>query len=199
MGSLSALLEEAYATLAGEFGGGPSRLTVIIYTQQDLHRTYNQRDWALGFYDGRLRLLREELGGEWARPLVAHELAHAFLQHVYGERLPIWVHEGFAQLHEGPRPRAAEEQRMERSVQEGTAWIPLKWLDQRFTHPSSRADVGRAYVEARLVVARLVRDRGMASFKTFLAQLSQGVAVDAAYDAAFVPSRWAATDRSILK
>ena len=174
-------------------------MTVIIYTAQDLHRTYNQRDWALGFYDGRLRLLGSELGTEAARVLVAHELAHAFLQHTYGPGVPTWVHEGFAELQEGDRPRSEEERRLEQGIRAGTLWIPLKWLDGRFARPSSADDVGRAYVEARLVVQELVQRHGIDRFKTFLAALGHGTAVDAAYDAAFEPDRWARTDQSILK
>ena len=199
LAALGAFLETAYTALAQQLGGGPSKLTVIVYTERDMRRTYYQRDWALGFYDGRLRLLGRELDTDVAPMMVAHELAHAFLQHAYGPALPIWVHEGFAQLQEGDRPRMDDERRLEEAVAGGDAWVPLKWLDRRFVQPSHREDVGRAYVQARLVVAALIRRYGMARFKTFLEAVGKGTPVDAAYDAAFAPDRWAATDTSILK
>jgi len=219
--ALGRLLETAYAALVEQLGSGPSKLTVIVYTERDMRRTYYQRDWALGFYDGRLRLLGRELGTDVAPMMVAHELAHAFLQHAYGPALPIWVHEGFAQLQERDpstrppaeagglaqdvapaglrQPRTDDELRLEEAVAGGDAWVPLKWLDRRFAQPSYREDVGRAYVQARLVVAELIRRRGVARFKTFLDAVAKGTPVDAAYDAAFAPDHWAETDRPILK
>jgi tetratricopeptide (TPR) repeat protein len=199
LSTLGELLEEEYAQLMAVLGGGPSKVTVIVYMEQDLRRTYNQRDWAMGFYDGRLRLLWNEVGTDSARTLVAHELAHAFLHHGYGNSLPIWVHEGFAQLQEGPRPLTEAERRLEQGIASGASWVPLKWLDRRFTHPSSREDVWRAYVQARLVVAELVKRHGMGRFTRFLQKLSEGTAVDAAYDTAFAPSRWSRTDQTILR
>ena len=199
LAALSRLLETAYARLQEQLGGGPPRLTVILYTERDLHRTYYQRDWALGFYDGRLRLLGRELGTDLAPMMTAHELAHAFLQHLYGPSLPIWVHEGFAQLQEAGRPRTEEEQKLEAAVSNGGGWVPLKWLDRRFVQPSNREDTWRAYVEARLIMAELLKRYGVARLKRFLEALRSGAAVEAAYDAAFTPDRWAETDRSFLK
>lgn len=196
---LGRTLEEAYARLEQRLGVGPPKVTVIIYTDADMRRAYNQRDWAVGFYDGRLRLRWDEVATEWASSLIAHELAHAFLYFIYRGRVPIWVHEGFAQLEELPRERSDEEQRLEQGMISGASWIPLKWLDERFSHPTSRDDVGRAYVEARLVVAELVARHGIDQFKAFLAALSRGTAVADAYDAAFTPSRWSRTDQTILK
>lgn len=194
-----ALLEAQYAQLAQELGVSPPRITVILYTGGDLHRTYNQRDWALGFYDGRLRLLWSEIGSELEPAIVAHELAHAFLRHAYGDHLPIWVHEGFAQWREGARPRTAKEQQLETQLVSGEVWVPLKWLDRRFTQPHSHDDVWRAYTQARLVVAGLIRRHGVDRFKQFLARLRGGAAVEAAYEEAFAPARWALTDRPIFK
>lgn len=196
---LGQVLETVYRAMYEALGSGPSRLTVIVYPEQDLHRTYNQRDWALGFYDGRLRVSGGELALESLRVLVAHELAHAFLHHLYGHMIPTWVHEGFAQVQEGERARYPEELQLEQGIRSGALWIPLKWLDRRFSQPSGREDVGRAYVEARLVIEELVARHGMSRFKSFLAALAKGTPVETAYDQAFTPNRWARTDQSILK
>lgn len=170
--SLGQLLEEEYAGLLRELGAGPSTITVIVYPAKDLHRLYNQRDWAIGFYDGRLRLRWDELATGGVRGLVAHELAHAFLHHVYGPYLPTWIHEGFAQLNEGPRLVTDEEQRIEEGLRTRTMWIPLAWIDSRFDRPSGLQDVQRAYVESRLVVEELVTRYGMDRLKGFLTDLS---------------------------
>ena len=197
--TLQQVLEETYAQLSQQLGRSPSRVTVIVYTDQDLRRVYDQRDWALGLYDGRIRLRLDELTQPYLQDMVAHELAHAFLQHGYGDRLPIWVHEGFAQLQERTRPQSPEAERIARGVASRTMWIPLKWLDRHFEQPSSTEDVARAYLEARLVVDELMRRYGIKHFKAFLEQLSGGTGVGEAYDQAFAPSRWSKTDQGIFE
>ncbi len=196
--ALEQVLEAAHARLSQELDEGPTRLTVLVYTERDLRRLYNQRDWTVGFYDGRIRLRLDDLTQAHLPDLVAHELAHAFLQHLYGGGIPIWVHEGFAQVQEGPHQHGSEEARLEAGVAARTLWIPLKWLDRHFAQPSSTEDIARAYVQARLVVSELVSRYGMGRFRAFLSKLSQGAAIDAAYDLAFAPSRWSRSDQGIF-
>lgn len=196
--TLGQLLEQEYAGLLEKLGRGPSKITVIVYTARDLKRLYNQRDWFIGFYDGRLRLRWNELATGNIRAIVAHELAHAFLHHVYGPYLPNWVHEGFAQLNEGTRRQADEEQRIEEGIEARTMWIPLAWIDRRFSQPSGTEDVQRAYVESRMVVDELVTRYGVDRFKAFLAHLSRGVVVETAFDKAFSPSRWVRANHGVF-
>lgn len=191
---LGQLLEAAYTSLERQLGGGPARLAVIVYTDQDLRRTYNQRDWALGFYDGRIRLRVDDLTQPYLPDMIAHELAHAFLHHLYQDRLPVWAHEGFAQLQERPRPVEGEAARIEEGLRSRMLWIPLKWLDRRFQQPSGAEDVARAYTEARLVVQELVSRYGMPRLTSFFQQVAAGASVEAAYDEAFAPSRWVRAD-----
>ena len=194
---LAPVLELAYERVRSELGEGPARVSVIVYTEQDLRRTYNNRDWAIGFYDGRLRLRADEIGTDWGQALVAHELTHAFLHQRYGDRVPVWLHEGLAQMEEGERPMAEEERLALERLQGGADWVPLKWLDRRFTHPASRDDVIRAYVQARITAQALIRKHGWPAMQAFLQRLSAGDAVEAAYEAAFSPARWAQTDRPL--
>ncbi len=192
---LEGLLEKAHERLSRALGQDPVRLTVIIYTARDLRRIYNQRDWAIGLYDGRIRLRVDDMVQPYLPDVVAHELTHAFLHHLYGDLLPIWVHEGYAQFQERERPRSPEETRVEDGMKARTLWVPLKWLDRRFVQPSGIDDIIRAYVQARLVVRELVTRHGDEQFRAFLSELSRGTAVDAAYDHAFAPSTWARADQ----
>jgi len=191
---LEQALEAAYATLAGALGSGPPKLTVIVYTQEDLRRVYAQRDWALGFYDGRIRLRLDEVTHHVLDDLVVHELAHAFLHHLYGDALPVWLHEGYAQHHERAYQSTGEAARIEQGIVSRAHWIPLKWIDRHFQQPSSDDDVLRAYLQARLVVRELIGRHGTQRFNTFLSRLAQGATVEAAYEQAFAPSRWARAD-----
>ena len=170
-----------------------------MYPSQDLHRLYYQRDWALGFYDGRLRLQAQEYAEADLRMIVGHELAHAFLQHRYGPAVPVWVHEGFAQLAEAGRPRSDEEQRLERAVRDRTAWVPLEWLDQRFLQPADATDVLRAYTEARVAIGALAQRQDGAPLRQFLDALGNGRPVEDAFTDAFAPLTWAKANQGILE
>lgn len=199
LASLSEGLERAYGRLRSSLGDGPVRITVILYTEGDFERVSGTRDWAVGFYDGRIRLRWNEIGTPQEPQLIAHEVTHAFLHHAYGHRLPLWVHEGYAQFQEGSAPRTAEQARLEERVRARTQWVPLKWLDARFTQPSGRDDIQAAYVQARLVVEELMTRYGMDRFTIFLTQIAAGRRVDAAYDQAFAPARWVRADLGIFE
>jgi len=215
--TLRTVLEREYEELAFEFGTEPSAISVIIYPEHELRRLYNQRDWTIGFYDGRLRLRATELHHPHFRVLVAHELAHAFLHRVYGARMPLWVHEGYAQWRErlaertpppedrpGGRvrrpegPRTPQETQLERRVRDRTAWVPLKWLDRHFTQPTGTEDIQRAYVQARVVVEELARRHGIPSWHAFCRRLSEGASIEKAYDEVFSPSQWSRLDQGIF-
>lgn len=190
LASLGRVLERAYDRLAAELGGAPSRITVLLYSEQDLRRVYHQRDWAIGFYDGRVRLRLDDLAQPFLPDLIAHELAHAFLHQVIGDQVPTWIHEGYAQLQERGVRSTPEAARIEAGVASRASWIPLQWLDRHFEQPTGSEDVSRAYAEAKLAVRQLVARHGVVRFKTFLTQLGKGTAIEEAYRQSFAPSTW---------
>lgn len=192
------VLEEQYARLSAILGVGPSRLTVIVYSARDIQRVSTKRDWAIGLYDGRIRLRVDELTQPWLDDVVAHELTHAFLHHRSSSPLPMWVHEGYAQAQERPREAPPEMARMEDGVRSRASWIPLKWLDRRFGQPADTGDVFRAYVQSRLVVQELIDRHGMPAFTAFLDALGRGADIEEAYEQAFAPSRWSRADMGHL-
>ena len=196
--ALGRLLEESYAQLASELGAGPEQLAVIVYTEEALKRVSAQRDWAIGLYDGKLRLRGDELVASLLPDLVRHELAHAFLHRLYGSGLPVWVHEGYAQSHESEQAAALRPASMDAALKARTSWIPLKWLDGHFQQPSSHEDLMQAYAESRLVVEQIIRRQGLAKFKDFLAALQQGQESDTAFDAVFNPWRWSRFEQGIF-
>ncbi|MBI4355430.1 MAG: tetratricopeptide repeat protein [Candidatus Omnitrophica bacterium] len=196
---LGQVLEEEYARIAKNFGTAPPMLTVIVYSRGDFTRIADRRDWALGLYDGRIRVREDELDGVWERILLAHELGHAFLYQAYRRGLPTWVHEGFAQAMEPPRALTPQEQALKEGLTSKVQWIPLAWVDRRFQQPSNPADVERGYVESRMVVEFLLRRYGMERFQAFLARLAGGEAVELAFDATFAPSRWSRVAQGVLE
>ena len=192
-------LEQEYTRLSQELGVSPARFSVILYEKGDFQRLRGRPDWALGLYDGRIRVRIEDLETRREDWILPHELAHAFLHEGYGGRIPTWVHEGYAQLQEPPSTLSADQQSMLERVTSGSLWIPLQWLDAHFDKPSGSDDVERAYTQARVVVDFLRRKYGMGRFREFLSRLSQGRPVEEAFDQSFAPERWSRVSKGILK
>jgi tetratricopeptide (TPR) repeat protein len=185
------VLESEYSRLSKTVGRAPSALSVIVYTQSDFQRVAGRMDWAVGLYDGRIRLRVEDVDQPWIRNIIAHELAHAFITESYGPQIPPWIHEGFAQVQEPvvylPSPR---QERILESLESRAGWVPLAWLDRRFKQPSHTEDLERAYEQARMVIAFLVDRYGVYALRDFLKELSRGQPIEQAFNRFFAPSRW---------
>lgn len=195
---LARVLEEEYSRLKRELGSAPSRLAVIVYAEGSFKRIAGRQDWTFGLYDGRIRLRLEDMETDRMAPILSHELAHAFLKEMFGPRVPVWVHEGFAQAHEPSREMTPRERDLLQGVTSGTGWVPLKWLDRRFQQPSNLEDVERAYAQSKWVVSKLVGRFGMPKFRQFLNGLRSGKPVDQAFERAFKPLSWGRADQGHL-
>jgi len=112
------VLEETWRVLEEEYdpNGLPRRIDVqLAPTRGDFDQMRHESDldverWATGFYDAEARCIHaldvRELGAPRQRVfgLLAHELAHLFLDHgTSGHALPVWLDEGLAMQYEGAR------------------------------------------------------------------------------------------------
>ena len=192
---VGSVLEREYRYLSQELGEIPTRVTVILYRVGEFQKVNSRFDWAVGFYDGRIRMRVEDVHTPREAAILTHELAHAFLHKIYGARLPVWVHEGFAQHKEPKRKLSEHEQEIMKGLKTQDLWVPLKGLDVHFQQPVDLADVERAYLEARLVLEELLRKQGIESFKKFLKALSAGEPVSSAFDRSFAPLLWSQVDQ----
>ena len=196
---LRGILEQQYARLSDALDVSVENFPVIVYGDSSFKRVVGRKDWALGLYDGRIRLRLEDVRSDHVSSVVAHELAHAVLAKAYGPRIPTWVHEGFAQAQEPHRLLTPREEEMVKAIARGNAWIPLKWLDQRFEQPSDWNDLTRVYLQARFVVEFLIRKEGISRFRAFLKRLSGGESAGQAFDQSFVSLRWSKVDQGVLE
>lgn len=185
-----AYVEARYGELSASLGIQPRPLTLIIYPDGAFNRVTGGHETVLGLYDGRIRIGEKEIGGPLEGVILSHELAHAFLQHAYGNQLPVWIQEGFAQAWEPPRAFSEDEKAQEAALRDGTGWVPLKWLDRRFLQPSSEEDVSKAYLQARQAVAALIERSGGQEFKAFLERLSRGEELKPAFEKSFKGVSW---------
>ncbi|MCM8812287.1 MAG: hypothetical protein NC910_04485 [Candidatus Omnitrophica bacterium] len=196
---VGAVLEREYRYLAQELGQIGGQVTVILYRVGQFEKVNAQFDYAIGFYDGRIRIRLEDVQTPWEAAILSHELAHAFLHKLYGSRLPVWIHEGYAQWKEPARPLSEREQEIADKIHRKVLWVPLKWLDAHFEQPSDAADMERAYAQARIVVSYLIEKHGIERFKEFLKRLSIGEAVPDAFEAGFPAEKWSRVEQGILE
>lgn len=189
------LLEDSYAALAAELGPLTNRVTVIIYPENSFERVAGRKDWAIGLYDGKIRLRADELNTDLPLFILPHELAHAFLRGHFGAALPQWLNEGFAQAQEPDRRLSPEEKRLRDRVLSRNLWVPLDWLDRRFETPSNQEDVDAAYMQSKIAVSRLVEDYGLGDLRAFMQRLANGESVEAAFDASFRSAKWSRFSR----
>lgn len=178
-------LEAEYQKLATELQTQPSKMTVIIYGKEGFDRFSGGHDETLGLYDGRIRMSGQYMNTPYEKTILSHELAHAFLHYAYGNQLPVWIQEGYAQYHESERNLTPEEQRIKKELQAGQGWIPLKWLDRKFLQPSGIEEVTRAYLESRMVVGHLIEKEGAGPFLAFLKKISLGEPLKTAFESSF--------------
>ena len=183
-------MEAEYGKLSTELKVSPEKLTLIIYQKQSFDRVTGSHDETLGLYDGRIRIGVREVGGEYESVILSHELAHAFLQNAFGSNLPIWIQEGYAQSKEPERPLTPEQTKIKNDLLSGVGWIPVKWLDRKFSQPSNLDDVSRSYLQSRIIVAFLLRKSGSGDFQLFLSEISKGKDVESAFKASFKGLSW---------
>jgi len=194
---LTQALENASIRLKEWLGVTIPPVTVLVYTSDQFQKVVGRRDWALGLYDGRVRLRKEDLGtkqGEW---ILVHEMAHAYLAKGFGARLPIWIQEGFAQYCEASLAEETERYPFDLTPLKREDWVPLKWIDQKFLRPSGHHDLAKAYRQSVQAVAYLIQKGDRDRFRTFLRRLGNGESVEKVFDECFSPLRWAAFEQGI--
>ena len=188
---MSQYLEGEYAKFSRELKINPPQLTLIIYEKQSFDRLTGAHDETLGLYDGRIRIGSREVHGPYESIILSHELAHAFLQHAFGNHLPIWIQEGYAQAKEPVRILTEDQKRIEKELKSGTGWIPLKWLDRKFSQPANLEDVSRSYLQARLTIAAILKKSvDGVGFQQFLGRVSKGEPLKEAFEASFNGLSW---------
>ncbi len=96
-------LLEAASEVGRDFHHYPSRtIVVILYPRREFERLRTTPEGTGGIYDGKIRLPLDAGGidpGELRR-ILWHEYTHALVHDLYGNNVPLWLHEGLAQIQE---------------------------------------------------------------------------------------------------
>lgn len=174
-------LEKAYDRIGGELGVyPPGDIPVILYSTILFSDITESPLWVAGTFDGKIRVptgglenLREAAR---LRPILTHELAHAFIRAIVPGGLPLWFEEGLAKHFEGLTPEGAEEilQRL------GTSPPATLWdLDAGLR--GHGALVEASYLASFLAVRALIDREGFWTVRRILEAAGRGRSFDDAF------------------
>jgi tetratricopeptide (TPR) repeat protein len=170
------VLETAYWDIGRRLNAYPNRtIPVILYTQEQFSDITRSPDWAVGTYDGRIRLaVRDALQNPAALDrVVVHELAHAIVHYLAPRGIPTWLHEGLAVNFEPGEKRWIEE-----TLGTSEGLVPLASLEHGFTGLTDEA-AAVAYAESA-AATRVIMKRLGPNLSVFLQSLESVDSVDSA-------------------
>jgi tetratricopeptide (TPR) repeat protein len=169
-------LEAAHRSQAAFFGIPlAKRQVVVLYGGRAFFALASVPDWVSGVYDGKIRVaLRANVEDPSAMTSVlAHELAHALMRQVSGDRAPGWLHEGLAQWLEGRRLSRDEV----RETMRGHAARSIEELESRFPGAMDRSQARALYAQSLSLVEYLVAARGEGALACVVKRLREGDAL----------------------
>ncbi len=198
------LLERAHDTLTTKYGLKLRGRTIveIFPDQKDFAiRTFGLPGGAgyLGVCFGRVitansPATRPESPSNW-QAVLWHEFCHVVTLTLTKNKMPRWLSEGISVYEErqarGPANQAGTwGERMKpryRAMILGDDLTPVSQLSAAFLKPKTPAHIGFAYYESSLAVEWLIERWGLEKMKLLLADLGQGVEINAALAKHFAP------------
>jgi hypothetical protein len=139
-------------------------VNVRVFPSQDFYRISQLPEWAVGSFDGKIRLKVEDIAGDGRHlaNLLAHELAHAIIGGHMQAEVPAWFHEGIAQLcepyaEESTRGAAFRNRKLLAILRDSK---PVLGQQVSFKELTQREDADTAYLIAKSFVGYLVQVRG---------------------------------------
>ena len=153
---LSRILENAYQDLGELFGfwpveAGRPRIRVVVYGKSGFHEATGMGHWAVGAFDGSVRVPVEDLKKErnGLERVLRHEVTHYFVREAGGTSVPGWLNEGLAQWCESAyvldRARAVDAAKKRLA---GKDLIPLEKLQGTLGRDRTDDEIGTAYAQS---------------------------------------------------
>lgn len=145
---------------------------VILYAGRSYFSLVSVPDWVSGVFDGKIRVSLDPDGGLTPElsGVLSHELAHAFVRKVAGDRAPGWLHEGLAQWWEGKRLTVSDI----RGEFRGRSPHSLSEMEGNLAKHADRAAARTNYVQALAVVEYLFERHGGGAVACLLRGLGEG-------------------------
>lgn len=159
------VLEVAYDSLCRLFEFYPeNKMHLVLYQSAEYQGIGPRPDWVGAVYDGKLRVPVSVMRyREIYRPMLFHELTHAFVRAMTRAKVPLWINEGIAQVIDGSR----------RDLPRPQGPVPsITALTDPFVNENRTAEAVKLYwYSERMVQALLRRNGDFVHFRTFVQNL----------------------------
>ena len=152
------VLEVAYDSIANLFQFySEDRIHVVMYQTENFQGVGEHPDWVAATYDGKLRIPANLMQYRNVyRPILFHELTHAFVHQMTRAKVPLWLNEGIAQIIDGSH----------QGVPQPNGPVPsLEDLTESFTKQKDRAKAERLYWYSQKMTEALLEDAGEHRFE----------------------------------
>ena len=95
-----AVLEVAYDSISNLFDFMPeNKMCLVLYQDKEYQGVGPRPNWVAAVFDGKLRVPVNLMAyREVYRPVLFHELTHAFVRSMTRAKVPLWMNEGIAQV-----------------------------------------------------------------------------------------------------
>ncbi len=174
------MLGDARRKVKSDFGFFiDKKITVIIYNAEQFRQATQKLDWTRGIYDGKIRLRIGDVLSEQeiAKRLVYHEYGHAVLHILYPKNIPVWLHEGFAQLAEPEGKLNQQDKNLLSKILRRKEPFKLKQMGSLFK-ASNPEEINTGYLMSKLFLKYLIGRYGKYKFKKLLERLNSGASLE---------------------
>lgn len=160
---------------------------VVLYNQDQYRAATEAPGWSSGLYDGKIRVpLKANGSNEIDRRVLTttlrHELTHAIVIELAGNKVPAWLNEGLAMYYEREAadrdPRAKADRLAILKMIGGDERISVLALPASFTKMTDSGRVERAYLLSRSFVQWTAERYRPYKFRDLLASLGAGMSID---------------------
>lgn len=189
------LLAAAQRDVGRKLGLRPKgKIPVVIYSGGQFQQILGLHSWAGGAYDGKIRLPIADLsdqdlrdGRDRIRKLVFHEYTHAVIHNrARNVKVPIWYHEGVAQLASGETPGDANRYRQMASAVTSGLLPPPSEMTVAFASVEDSGSARMLYLASYSFIHHLLEERGgWSKVRKTMGELSSGEGFIQAIESAY--------------
>ncbi len=159
------VLEVAYDSLCRLFEFYPeNKMHLVLYESASYQGIGPRPDWVGAVFDGKLRVPANVMEyREVYRPMLFHELTHAFVRAMTRSKVPLWINEGVAQVIDASRNSVARPEGGKQNLQA---------LTEPFVNESNSDVAVKLYwYSQKMVEGLLTRNPSFTHFRDFVQNL----------------------------
>ncbi len=165
-------LEKIYDEVSYQLNFFPqNKISVVFYPVGEFHDHWKLPGRVNGYYDGKLRIPYTGKGVDFEKikPMIKHELTHAFVSFMTRRPIPQWMNEGLAQWVEGRQLDVKSKDAL--VMYQMTKRVPdIDHLDEAFKGQHvllNNTQMTLAYMKAFSLMEYLIQERGVWSVVEF--------------------------------